>query len=483
MSPLVTQKEIITHTINPSTKRFLSALGVGILALLFSLFPGVHVFSADLTEPQPNVGANLAAYVPPAGSDCTINIPSQYSTIQAGVNAANSGDTVCVSAGTYNENVTLTKSIRLSGSGADQSVIIGASHYAVVTIAESAEDNIVVEGFTIIGTGTSPFDISVYLSGNSLGAIIQYNHIVSGNNGFALRVEGQRGNDLIQNNILEGINSNQVATIAHDGSSVNEQVVNNTFIGTVMFSPISDSGVVFGFGGTNGVVRQNVFNTGGTVYELMQIAYTPNLVTQNNFSSPTERVLRLSGGNVLPLDAENNWWGTTDPSITYYGAATIVGDVDYMPFALSPFPEYLWPPQTPTTTPTDIPTATSTITPTLTPVPFSFTGFFQPVDNLPTLNVMNAGRGVAVKFSLGRYQGIDIFAAGYPTSSMVVCGFIAEDAVEQTVTVGLSSLTYDTTTDQYVYVWNTDKAWASTCRTFVMKLMDGTYHRLNFKFK
>jgi hypothetical protein len=57
------------------------------------------------------------------------------------------------------------------------------------------------------------------------------------------------------------------------------------------------------------------------------------------------------------------------------------------------------------------------------------------------------------------------------------------DAVEQTVTAGASSLTYDSTTDTYTYVWKTDRSWSGTCRQFVARLADGTYRRASFKFK
>jgi hypothetical protein len=40
----------------------------------------------------------------------------------------------------------------------------------------------------------------------------------------------------------------------------------------------------------------------------------------------------------------------------------------------------------------------------------------------------------------------------------------------------------DASTDQYTYVWKTEKAWANTCRQLVVKLKDGTFHRANFKF-
>ncbi len=116
-------------------------------------------------------------------------------------------------------------------------------------------------------------------------------------------------------------------------------------------------------------------------------------------------------------------------------------------------------------------------------VRYAFTGFFQPADNLPTLNVVNAGRAIPVKFSLGGDYGLNIFAVGYPSSSAVTCGTTAEDAIEETVTAGNSSLSYDASTEQYTYVWKTETSWAGTCRTLVVKLNDGTYHYANFKFK
>ncbi len=114
---------------------------------------------------------------------------------------------------------------------------------------------------------------------------------------------------------------------------------------------------------------------------------------------------------------------------------------------------------------------------------YHFSGFFQPVDNLPTQNVVKAGRAIPVKFSLGGDQGLDIFATGYPTSAQVTCGATAEDAIQQTAPAGSSGLSYDVATDQYNYVWKTDKAWAGSCRTLVVKLNDGTVHRANFQFK
>lgn len=120
----------------------------------------------------------------------------------------------------------------------------------------------------------------------------------------------------------------------------------------------------------------------------------------------------------------------------------------------------------------------------LDPLHYNFTGFFQPVDNSPVLNAVKGGSGVPVKFSLAGNQGLDIFLSGYPISRQIACDSnVPLDDIEQTVTTGGSSLSYDATTDQYSYVWKTDKAWTGTCRQLVVILKDGSIHTANFKFK
>jgi uncharacterized protein len=115
---------------------------------------------------------------------------------------------------------------------------------------------------------------------------------------------------------------------------------------------------------------------------------------------------------------------------------------------------------------------------------YPFSGFFQPVDNLPALNLLKAGSAVPVKFSLDGNQSLDIFAAGYPKSEKIVCDSSASlDSIEVTATAGYSSLSYDALTDTYTYVWKTTKAWAGTCRQLIVRLNDGLYYRANFEFK
>jgi predicted outer membrane repeat protein len=114
---------------------------------------------------------------------------------------------------------------------------------------------------------------------------------------------------------------------------------------------------------------------------------------------------------------------------------------------------------------------------------FDFAGFFNPVTNPPFINQMNSGRAVPIKFSLAGNQGLAVFAAGYPVSRRVQCGTLElVDDVEETVTAGSSSLSYDPATGLYNYVWKTDKSWRGTCRQLTVKFVDGQTYTLNFNF-
>ncbi len=115
---------------------------------------------------------------------------------------------------------------------------------------------------------------------------------------------------------------------------------------------------------------------------------------------------------------------------------------------------------------------------------YAFVGFFQPVDALPTLNIATAGSAIPVKFSLGGDQGLAIFAAGFPASSPIPCD--ADEpgvSIEETVTAGGSGLRYDATTDEYSYIWKTDKGWKGSCRMLVVQLNDGSMHYAKFRFR
>lgn len=113
---------------------------------------------------------------------------------------------------------------------------------------------------------------------------------------------------------------------------------------------------------------------------------------------------------------------------------------------------------------------------------YSFAGFLRPVENLPTVNVAKSGSAIPVKFSLGGNHGMGIMETGYPRSQAMSCDLGApQDAVEETVSAGGSTLSYDSASEQYVYVWKTEKGWTG-CRQLIVRLNDGTERRADFRF-
>lgn len=106
---------------------------------------------------------------------------------------------------------------------------------------------------------------------------------------------------------------------------------------------------------------------------------------------------------------------------------------------------------------------------------YDFQGFFAPVAAYPTPTPANAGEGVPLKFSLRGDRGTSVLAAGSPT--WVACGS-SEGAVPASGT-----LSYNASTDRYLYLAATQKAWAGSCRDLVVTLRDGSVHRARVSFK
>ncbi|MCH7732870.1 MAG: hypothetical protein IIB44_10225, partial [Candidatus Marinimicrobia bacterium] len=92
------------------------------------------------------------------GFAATINIPADYSTIQAGIDASTNGDTVLVQPGTYVENINFNGKNIVVGSltlttgdtsNISQTIIDGNQDGSVVTFNNSEDMSAVLYGFTI----------------------------------------------------------------------------------------------------------------------------------------------------------------------------------------------------------------------------------------------------------------------------------------------------------------------------------------------
>jgi len=111
---------------------------------------------------------------------------------------------------------------------------------------------------------------------------------------------------------------------------------------------------------------------------------------------------------------------------------------------------------------------------------YTFTGFFDPIANPPSINVRNAGSSVPLSFSLNGDKGANPFtvasrqvdcASGQPIGSLGAAP-----------AAGASGIQYDSVNDVYQYNWKTDRQYAQTCRQLVVTLNDGTTHVAYFEF-
>ncbi|UCE73464.1 MAG: right-handed parallel beta-helix repeat-containing protein [Methanomassiliicoccales archaeon] len=88
------------------------------------------------------------------------SLDNPYNTIQEGVNAADSGDTVFVFNGTYNESVFVTKTINLTGEHRDTTIVDGQGSGDVIYVES---DWVNISGFTVTGSGMNADDCGIDL--------------------------------------------------------------------------------------------------------------------------------------------------------------------------------------------------------------------------------------------------------------------------------------------------------------------------------
>jgi parallel beta-helix repeat protein len=162
----------------------------------------------------------LAFRIQPArSSPPTITVPDDYPTIQAAINAANTGDTVFVRAGIYYENLAINKAVSLIGEDKDITIIDGSKSggYRVIDITA---DGVLVNGFTIQNGWHS--NIMIVSNNNTIIG----NRIL--NNNWMAGVYVQYGaNNIIQNNVFS---NNSQAIYLYWGTSVDNSVANNFII-------------------------------------------------------------------------------------------------------------------------------------------------------------------------------------------------------------------------------------------------------------
>lgn len=132
-------------------------------------------------------GVTISMATITVGNTTTAN----YSTIQEAINAAKAGDTITVSSGTYNEAITINKSLTLLGAGANINPIEGGRSTGESILTGTYPVTITASDVTLNGFEIQGFRYGVNIPpAVLLNQAICYKILISAITGFILLVHG-----------------------------------------------------------------------------------------------------------------------------------------------------------------------------------------------------------------------------------------------------------------------------------------------------
>ena len=227
-------------------------------------------------------------------------VPSQYPTIQDGLNAASEGDTVLVAHGTYYENLVWpgTDSIHLiSEAGAEQTVIYGGAQ--VISITTGVGLNTEIRGFTIRNGLSS----GIYCDNCINSSITITENTITYNNGPGIYCDNS--SLTITDNII-AYNTTELdygGGIACNAVSANTLIYNNQITNNQAFS----GGAIY-LHSAHPIIKGNTISENTTNYR------QSGCITCDN-SSPT----------IIGNTINNNYGGNAAIRCNYnYGSSTII---------------------------------------------------------------------------------------------------------------------------------------------------------------
>jgi parallel beta-helix repeat protein len=311
----------------------------GILATL------VLMLSLCFPAIVPAIAADTTWYVDTAGTDApgygTGTGSSAFATIQYAVNAASAGDTITVSSGTYNDNITITKSLTVrSAAGAASTTVNSTDGNSVFLIGA---DNVTIEGFTVKGatTATKPEYIFLPLTTVSLPIISatkllgdppdglrrQYHNgnSCSDNTGYGISLGSSEYNAITGNTcqLHTDTDSAGIHLSSSNHNTITGNICSGNYYGILLVSSDynslkdntcstnSDSGINLSNSGNTTIENNTLSGNGNSGIYLDSNVGASNKINYNNIWANT-----AYGVFLVPyeqpennIDATYNWWG------------------------------------------------------------------------------------------------------------------------------------------------------------------------------
>ena len=213
-----------------------------------------------------------------------------YTSIQPAIDAANSGDTIYIYSGTYNENIIISKNLILTGQNKDTTIIDGGKNGHVIRGYYGTPNNYIeisISGFTIRNAG---------LTGNDC---IAFSYVNNGN---------INDNKILNSDQSDGIQIDHCSGITINGN----QITNNAGAGISLTR--SENNVIY-----NNVIQNN--QKGLYIYELSSSnnIYSNTLTGNSQYGIHIQTSYYQSQNNIFyQNDFTDNGQNAKDPYSNFW---------------------------------------------------------------------------------------------------------------------------------------------------------------------